>query len=126
MTSKSTTDSLIKITRELPPEVCQLAHLLLAHDESLPANIKNGLSHTLLTVTPLEPTTRLGHLVCEIMVLSTVSVGVGIARELVKSHWAEVDEMDSRPAVAAVLVWFAQVCNIVMDDPDIEAAPVLH
>lgn len=126
MTSKSTADSLIKITQQLTPDVCQLAHLLLAHDEALPAQIKNGLSHTLLTVTPLEPPTRLGHLVCEILALSTVKVGVGIARKLVKSHWAEVDAMGARPAVAAVLVWFAQVCNIVMDDPDIEAAPILH
>ena len=125
MTTESTAKALILFTRNLHPDAIQLAHVLLANDESLPPNIKHGLRETLLKIRRAEPMTRLGECVAQLLALSKLPPRSAAVREPQIAVWAEIDKMEGRAAVSNVLIWFSAVCNIVAED-DQALAVTLH
>lgn len=128
MTEIRTAKALIIATRALPLEAVPLAHVVLAYDESLPRDIKAGLTKTLLTMAPLEPMSRLAHLTAESLILSSLSkTQRNIPRSRLVAVHEEVKAMDGGKAVAAVFVWFSAVCAVVLHNEPLDAPePALH
>jgi len=127
MTTLRLAKALIAITRSLPADAVPLAHVVLAQDDSLPDEIRHGLSATLLKTQKLEPMTRLGEVVGTLLVLMHPAMkGKDGVHAMMKACWAEIDAMEKRNAVAAAFVWFSAVCAVALHDPEFGAVPVLH
>lgn len=128
MTTLRTAKSLITATRALPPEAVPLAHVVIAYDESLPRDIKNGLTTTLLKMAPLEPMSRLAHLTAESLILSNLAkTQRNIPHSRMVAVHDEIKAMDGGKAVAAAFVWFSTVCAVVLHNEDFDAPePALH
>lgn len=128
MTSIRTAKALITATRALPLEAVPLAHVVLAHDEAMPRDIKNGLTATLLKMARLEPMTRLAHLTAESLILSNLAkTQRNIPHSRLVAVHEEIKAMDGGKAVAAAFVWFSTVCALVLHYEDLDAPePALH
>jgi len=127
MTTLRTAKCLIAATRALPPESVPLAHVVLSHDQALPADIRHGLTATLLKMQRLEPMSRLSCLLAELLVLNGLKTSQRLSpRERLAAVHDEIKTMDGSKAVAAVFVWFSAVCAVALNDPDLGAEPVLH
>jgi hypothetical protein len=125
MTSKRTADTLILLTRNLDPYACQLGHIVLTHDETLPSNIRAGLIDTLLTVTPAEPITKLGEVVAELIIILKMTPKPNGTRARVAELFDDIRRMESMSAVGALLIWWATIKNV-LDEDDTLSVPVLH
>lgn len=122
--AQSSIRSIQAITNGLSPRACQLAHVVLANDQTEPLELKVHLSLALLRVAPLDPgINRLGECVVQLSTLGKSPAFKG-KQKAIEAVWQEIDSMGARLLVGDAAVWFAVCMNIIHDDPTM--AETLH